>query len=287
MFTISEINLKQKLLESNYAKDNEYLSKYVELISNNINTPEEKHKTQKHHAIPVHYFEHRNLQLDNSKANLINLKFQDHVRAHYYLYRCVLNEEEIFSNLYCLRRMLGRKYEELLKYENLNDQELAQMYEKYSRYNSLFHTGKTHSTSEETKKKIGEANRGKYKDYISIHNSLDEELRIPQSDLNYYLSDGWMVGRSLHSKQSLSNSYNYNSKGMLGKSQSEFQKEQARKAQIGKSKSLEARKKMSEGHAGKRLYTNPVTGRSLYIKESEIEEYESLGYIKYKRPKRV
>ena len=33
--------------------------------------------------------------------------------------------------------------------------------------------------------------------------------------------------------------------------------------------------------------TNPVTGRSLYITESEIEEYESLGYIKYKRAKRV
>ena len=69
---ISTINLKQKLLD-NYAEDNEYLAKYVELITTSINNEKQQHKTQRHHAIPVHYFEHRGLPVDNSRDNLVHL----------------------------------------------------------------------------------------------------------------------------------------------------------------------------------------------------------------------
>lgn len=70
---------------------------------------------------------------------------------------------------------------------------------------------------------------------------------------------------------------------MLGKKQSDFQKEQVRKALLGKSKSLDTRNNMSNGKAGKFLFINPVTGKGKYISENEIEQYTKLGWYRKKK----
>lgn len=82
------MKLKNKLLELNLVIDNKYLDKYVNLIESNLNTRREKFKTQRHHTVPKYYFKINNLPTDNSKENLVNLLYKDHVLAHYYLAKC-------------------------------------------------------------------------------------------------------------------------------------------------------------------------------------------------------
>lgn len=80
--------IKQKLLKTNIVKDNEYLSKYCELIYSNKDTTHKIHKTQKHHIIPRYYFKDVDLSLDKDKDNIVNLLYKDHILAHYYLALC-------------------------------------------------------------------------------------------------------------------------------------------------------------------------------------------------------
>ena len=277
---ISREQLYNKLLSSNMFDQNKYLDKYVELMFNNINKIAEKDLTQKHHILPQYYYKHRGLPVDNSSDNLINLPIYDHIRAHYFLYMCVKDQAEKYSNLYALRRMLGGQFTNLQSIETLNDEECLELYKNYNELNRKSHLGTTHITSDETKRKIGLANKDKYRNYKSIYNDEGEERRVPDSELQFYLDGGWILGRSPKTIASLKAGYNYESKGMLGKSQSDFQKEQARKAQLGKSKSDDARKNMSVGKLGKKLYINPETGKGKYISTDEIDHYEELGWIK-------
>lgn len=103
------IILKQKLLNIGLVRDNVYLDKYVELIINNSNTPHIKYKTQKHHIIPRHYYEHNGLPVDNTKHNTVELLYSDHILAHYYLYKCSANDFFVGCNCSALRRMVGKK----------------------------------------------------------------------------------------------------------------------------------------------------------------------------------
>jgi hypothetical protein len=277
---ISVETLYQKLIDSGMFEVNKYLDKYVELMIKNIDQPAEKDLTQKHHILPRHYYQHRNISVDNSKENLINLPIYDHIRAHYFLYMCVRDQAEKYSNLYALRRMLGGNFTDLAQIEFLDDTECLELYQKYNELNRDAHTGTTHEVSDETKRKISLANKDKYHDYKSVHNDKGEERRVPESELPFYLDGGWILGRSPKTINNLKAGYNYDSKGMLGKTQSDYQKEQARKAQLGKPKSADARKNMSDARLGKKLYIDPKTGKGKYISSDEIEYYEKLGWFK-------
>lgn len=76
----------------------EYLSEYVNLICNNISTPQVKFETHKHHIIPVAYYsskikkgkKHSRLKLEKKAKEdtnnfCINLTKEDHIRAHCYM----------------------------------------------------------------------------------------------------------------------------------------------------------------------------------------------------------
>lgn len=277
---ISKIGLKEKLINSDMFIDNIYLDKYIYLILKHINTPNQKNITQKHHILPRYYFKHRNISLDNSKENLVNLPIYDHIRAHYYLYNCAKEYPEKYSNLYALRRMLSGKFTDFKIIENLNDAECLKLYQEYIELNRKTHSGKTHVTSTETKLKIGNSNKGKCKDYKRLHNSEGVEISISESELPHYLNNGWVLGRSEKAKNNLKAGYNYESKGMLGKKQSDYQKECARKALLKKPKSASAKNNMSKARLGKKLYINPQTGKGKYIAPDEIKYYEKNGWYK-------
>ena len=80
--------LKEKFITLNIVEDNEYLDKYLGIITANSETLRLKYKTQKHHIIPRAVFSHNKEPLDNSKSNIVNLNYKDHILAHYYLYMC-------------------------------------------------------------------------------------------------------------------------------------------------------------------------------------------------------
>lgn len=82
--------LKEKLIALNIVEDNEYLDKYLSIITSNTKTLRLKYKTQKHHIIPRAVFTHNKEPLDNSESNIVNLEYKDHILAHYYLYMCAI-----------------------------------------------------------------------------------------------------------------------------------------------------------------------------------------------------
>ena len=76
--------LKEKLLNTGYFIDNDYLTSYLELV----NRASIAKYTERHHILPRAYFKLEGLEADNSKNNLIALSFADHCKAHWLLYYC-------------------------------------------------------------------------------------------------------------------------------------------------------------------------------------------------------
>ena len=80
--------IKLRLLNTNMFIDNKYLELYINLIVDNSDTPRLYGKTQRHHILQRKWYNKNKLKIDNSKSNLVNLYYKDHILAHYYLYNC-------------------------------------------------------------------------------------------------------------------------------------------------------------------------------------------------------
>ena len=267
--------LKEKLLSCDLVVDNEYLDLYVSIINNNLTHVQEKDKTQKHHIIPRYWFKYNKIKIDNSSENIVNLDFIDHVKAHYYLLKCSKNDVYKTANMYALIRWI--KTTELTEI-NLDDT-FAEEYAKIQQSNRACKLGTHHKTSEETKQKISNSNKGINKNKIYIYKD-DEEKRIYPSELSYYSSLGYVKGRSLKTLQNLSKNYNYSVKGMLNKSQTEYQKRKASESLKNKKKSPETCHKMSESkrqneYVCLRDCNNKYTIR---VKPDNVDIYIKKGY---------
>lgn len=97
--------IRERVLCSGVAVDNEYLCMYVELIKDNVHTKKEKFVTQKHHIIPKYYFKKKSTAVDDSSNNVVNLVYSDHILAHYYLCKCS-SEAFLYNALSSLFYML-------------------------------------------------------------------------------------------------------------------------------------------------------------------------------------
>lgn len=99
-YPINIFRLKYQLLAYGLVKDNKYLDLYLQLITDNLQTEKTKFETQQHHCIPlgiyVKAFKLKNISVNPRKLGeilvpgnlLVNLKFKDHLLAHWYLYKC-------------------------------------------------------------------------------------------------------------------------------------------------------------------------------------------------------
>ena len=91
-----------------YFLDNEYLQKYAQIVERNTRTPVRGKKTNKHHIIPKSWFKLNNLEINNQLNNLVNLPYQEHVLAHYYL--CLCTEDPFkYANQLALMCLQSRK----------------------------------------------------------------------------------------------------------------------------------------------------------------------------------
>ena len=119
--------LKEKLLNLNIFNNNIYLDKYIELIYNNIETVKQKNITECHHIIPRLYFRYKKLSIDNSKENLVNLKYCDHVLAHCLLALSFNNEYLVSASIDSIYAVLNsfqiyKTLEDFVKdYEEVKD----------------------------------------------------------------------------------------------------------------------------------------------------------------------
>lgn len=104
------IDFKSKLLNAGIVRENEYLDKYVDLISANTSNNKERFITQTHHIIPQYYYKHEGVKCDNSKRNTVELTYSDHLLAHYYLMRCASNEVHELANANAIFKNLNNPH---------------------------------------------------------------------------------------------------------------------------------------------------------------------------------
>lgn len=198
------INLKEKLLSLDCFEENDYLDFYCNLIKANLDTKKIKYKTQAHHSIPCLFYSNRKQATLDENNILVNLKYSDHVKAHYYLcLACKKSSQNYFKLLSAFIYMSNNKqacnknqYSTFILNYNLDNCELQQnLYEDYikllAKHNSELNTGKV--LSDEHKAKISSANKGKLlskerKQHLAEinlgkHHSKETKLKLSKSHL--------------------------------------------------------------------------------------------------------
>lgn len=202
-------SIKDKLLSTNYFIDNEYLDKYVSLMLDNRSTIKQKGKTERHHILQRSYFKEIGQDCDNSKDNLINLLYKDHILAHYYLCLCTVGAVKK-SNILCFNYMIN--------YEKLDDDSFVdkldyyqQLHEDYCKLDSQINTGKKYSEetcrkkslklkgqkrSEETKQKMRKPKSPEHVEHIRlaqlgkiVSEETKENIKKAKSGVHWY-TDG-------------------------------------------------------------------------------------------------
>ena len=149
--------LKSCLLKTNCFIDNEYLNQYCNLIEQNQEAKRIKYQTQTHHILPRCYFKSVNIDIDNSKENLVNLFYKDHILAHYYLALCC--KESLKLDLaFAFGKMceqIGLKTKEEFDFTQLDHYQ--ELYQLRCQKNSLANLGRKRS-KESIKKQLNTYN---------------------------------------------------------------------------------------------------------------------------------
>lgn len=136
MICESASGLKANLVSLVDIVDNEFLDEYINLVLINSDTKKEKFVTNKHHVIPRCYFKLHGLPVDNSEDNLVNLRYADHIKAHYLLCKCT---KGIFSQkCYGAFRYIFYKYNEIgdLLFTDFDLNFLQDRYTQFCQYQS-------------------------------------------------------------------------------------------------------------------------------------------------------
>ena len=106
--------LESKLLETGDFTAGEALTKYCDLIKANQDTELITGQTQSHHILPRAWYKLHNKKLDNSKANLVNLRISDHAKAHLFLFQAAIDPQVRSQNAAAVRCMCNLFSEELI-----------------------------------------------------------------------------------------------------------------------------------------------------------------------------
>ena len=264
-------SLKIKLLQLGIVEDNQYLNKYCQLIVNNKNTNHEKGKTNKHHIIPKNYYKTRNIPIDDSNDNLVNLLFKDHVLAHYYLALCASDLEFKYANelafgylTHNIKYPIAENEKEIL----LSLPYYQELYEEGCKLRGIKNTGK--KRSDETKQKMSEWQKGKPKSEEAKKNMSEAQKgrhRSPEEILHWKES---MDKKSDEEKRKIGEKISQKTKGRVASDEEKLHKSLSMK---GKPKSEEHKQKLS--NAAK----NRVGEKGNRVKLKEIQVIEILKML--------
>lgn len=207
------MNIKEKLLETGLIQNNEYLSQYVQLITDNLFTLKQKGRTQLHHVFPRCLSKILGLKVD---PFVINLLYKDHLIAHCLL--ALASKENIFKhyNMCAVNHIIGVINDDF----DFVDLELLQLAYEDSRQQAILNNPmndadirKYHDDvmrTEDVRAKISQAmkdyrlenpfsdehrNKIKQKATGQIFIHKDNELKhVSQDQLDYFLTEGWQIG---------------------------------------------------------------------------------------------
>ena len=302
-------DLKNKLLSIDVFENNEFLDKYCELICKNRNTQKECGITEKHHIIPRLYFLANNLRVDNSKNNLVNLTYKDHILAHYYLCLFVRDELILSKAIYAFMMLTNIKkfpdteqdmLQHLDAYDNIKRDWINRLQNKMignqcAKGNVLTEETKRqmsesrmgHPTSPSTKRKLSNAHKNKK----CIHKD-DKYLFVSQEQLDEYLMDGWELrGKPVSQEQK-----DVISRKNKGTKRSKETKKKMSIAAIGREpwnkgipQSQEAKIKNSNAHQGRLWINNEVIEKMIVPNDLQyyLDRNWKQGRIKFKIKQKI
>ena len=197
---------------------------YKKLITEARNNPHDGY-SEKHHVCP------RSLGAKVTTGNLVRLKASDHFKAHFHLMNSATTDlakdkmtmafwlmhtdskftsgrsgdlewVELVAETYAITRELYAKNQSE-KYAGRNlmaDRRTPEEISNFSRKGSVTRVANGYTHSEETRKKLGEANKKRFEDRTNvpafgkqwIHNpSTGDKVRIPKDEA---IPDGWLSG---------------------------------------------------------------------------------------------
>lgn len=235
--------------ENYFDTESEYWKKVQEIYKENDYFPKVVVSGRNlHHKFMRSFSKLEGTEIDNDKDNLVSLSLPDHLRVHFYLYKCT---KVGFRN----RTAAPVKFMIKRSLSYITDETIEQTIKDWD--NSIFHQ----ELSKETKEKISKANKGRH---------LSEETRKKISEAHKGKKSPWTSERNKLSKGKPSKykgkkhteeSKKHMSEAHKGKHLSEEHKRKIGEAHRGKYRSEETRKKMSEAHKGK--HTSEETKRKL------------------------
>ena len=297
-------NLRARLIATNIFEENAFFDLYVELICQNRQTKQQKYITQRHHIIPKAYFKKMNLQLDDSRANYVHLVFRDHILAHYYLARCVVDIILKYDMLYAVQLILGHPVLDVLFQQELKEfvmslDEYQNMYEEAIRYRietnpGTFRNG--HEVQQEVRDKISQKLRGRKKSEEARKNMSEAAKRRRSSEETKNKISKTMTGRKqpwAARKQSQEEIEKRRQK-LIGHITTEETRQKISKANKGRKLSEQTKKKISEACKGKPSATkglpsairgkiaihDPSTSIVKYITEENLSMYVNDGWVR-------
>jgi len=190
------MSVKDALIATHLFLENDYFFRYIDLIEKNKNRVKQKYKTQKHHIIPAIAFKLYNWEGIDAPENLVNLLYKDHILAHYYLALATKTSDFQYKMIAAINFILGKAKQSKIDIQELqtfilNLENYQNLYENWIKERSLLLHSKLlgHETSEETRKKISEANKNKI--YIYKENIV---RAVHKEDLQLFLDNGWTLG---------------------------------------------------------------------------------------------
>lgn len=260
------IDLKEKLLTTGIVIDNEYLHKYCELVIDNRDTSYVIHKTQSHHIIPRYYCKENSPHLIKDNSNKVNLLYKDHILAHYYLSLCSSNGKYKAKNVCALFKMLNVPQTEFPgspKEFICNLDGYEELYEMYAKHQGDHLRGKSQSSehiakrvhkntgqkrTEETRKKMGEWQRGKPKSESARENMRKAQKKYMESESvehRYSRIAKGVATRANWSEERKAEYSRHLSEGIKGRNVPEHERINKSIAMSGKPKSLDHRISLS------------------------------------------
>jgi hypothetical protein len=273
--------IQKKLLDTGLVEDNEYLIKYCDLIVANYKTEKDKLRTQSHHIIPRCYFERAGLALDNSQANLVNLKYKDHILAHYYLMKASAIDWFKYSMAHSVQFVIGKN-------KNPTERQLlATLNEAQECYEIAQKAKSEYVASEEARLKISKSNSKRM--HIS-KNGVNRNVKPEQLDT--YLADGYKLGWEANYYSNIRekvciilngrNKYvakddldMYLKQGAIIGGRKHSQPSPLK----GITRSAEFKANISKKRAGRCAIHHPDTKKILYVENSALEHYLNNGFI--------
>jgi len=200
--------LCKKLLDTHLFEENEYFEKYLELITNNLTTKQQKFKTQKHHIIPRIAFQLYNWSGCEAPENKVNLLYCDHILAHYYLALAAKDLVFKYKMICAINFILGKASHLKLDIDTLKTfvlelDQYQMLYEESRRYFAEQLRGTSHETTDETKQKISKSNSGRiYINKDGVVRAVKHEVEV-----KLFLANGWVLGNPNSQKRDTKKGY--------------------------------------------------------------------------------